>query len=799
MTAPADDADVVEESARRRTRILWIALAVVVAGSFAVLGGMGFRIDDEKPPIPLRVVTSEGDEITDRAEIQRGQAVWQAMGGHQIGSIWGHGAYVAPDWTADWLHREATFVLDRWAADEGVADFDALGTEQRAALGARLVEVIRTNTYDADTGVVTLDPVRAEAYESNVAHLSDVFRDGNDAYAIPSDAITDPARREALGAFVFWTSWAASTERPGSDVTYTQNWPHEPLVENTPPADNIFWSIISIVLLLGGIAGMVWYFASRPEDEPDPSEVPENDPLLGYRATPSQRATLKYFFVVMALLVLQILVGVLAAHYGVEGSGFYGIPIDEILPYSVVRTWHTQLGVLWIATAFLATGLYLAPGVGGREPRHQRLGVNVLFGALLVVVTGSLVGQWLSIKERLDGDSWFWFGHQGQEYLDIGRVWQIGLFIGLILWLVLMVRGMSPALRRPRSQAIRGDGEWRDAGPAAMAGTRQRSLVAMLLISCVAIAGFYGAAFGIGRSTHLSLAEYWRWWVVHLWVEGFFEVFATVVIAFLFTRLRLIRQSIATAAVLLSTVVFLFGGILGTFHHLYFTGTPAGVLALGATFSALECVPLILIGFEAWRHLRLARIRGWVSAYRWAIYFVVAVAFWNMLGAGLFGFLINPPIALFYVQGLNLTPLHGHTALFGVYGMLGIGLMMLCVRGLMPGREWHERSIKVGFWGLNLGLAGMAFLSLLPLGLAQAWASIDTGLWHARSSEFLDEPWLQVFRWMRIPGDTVFAIGALAIGWFMFGLLTGRSVKRDEPPVVEPGDVRPVREEVTVS
>lgn len=268
VTTPADDADEVEQSARRRTRILWIALAVVIAGSFAVLGGMVFRIDDEKPPIPERVVTSVGDLITDRAEIQRGQAVWQAIGGHQIGSIWGHGAYVAPDWTADWLHREATFVLDRWAADEGAASVDALGTEPRAALEARLVEVMRTNTYDADTGDVTLDPVRADAYEANVAHLSDVFREGDDAYAIPAGAITDPDRREALGAFVFWTSWAASTERPGSDVTYTQNWPHEPLVENTPPADNIFWSIISIILLLGGIAGMVWYFASRPEAEP---------------------------------------------------------------------------------------------------------------------------------------------------------------------------------------------------------------------------------------------------------------------------------------------------------------------------------------------------------------------------------------------------------------------------------------------------------------------------------------------------------------------------------------------------
>ena len=123
---------------------------------------------------------------------------------------------------------------------------------------------------------------------------------------------------------------------------------------------------------------------------------------------------------------------------------------------------------------------------------------------------------------------------------------------------------------------------------------------------------------------------------------------------------------------LFSTAIFLSGGIIGTFHHLYFTGTPTAVLALGAVFSALEVVPLVLIGFEAYENLHAQpRARRGSRAYRWPIYFFVAVAFWNLVGAGLFGFLINPPIALYYMQGLNTTPVHGHTALFGVYGMLG--------------------------------------------------------------------------------------------------------------------------------
>ena len=178
----------------------------------------------------------------------------------------------------------------------------------------------------------------------------------------------------------------------------------------------------------------------------------------------------------------------------------------------------------------------------------------------------------------------------------------------------------------------------------------------MFLISSLAIAGFYGAALGYGRHTNLAVAEYWRWWVVHLWVEGFFEVFATVVIAFLFARLKLVSLRTAGEASLLSSTIFLSGGIIGTLHHLYFSGTPTLVLALGSVFSALEVVPLLFVGYEAWHNIRLSRATSWVRKYRWPIYFFVSVAFWNMLGAGLFGFMINPPIALYYMQGLNTTP-----------------------------------------------------------------------------------------------------------------------------------------------
>ncbi|MCP4705403.1 MAG: nitric-oxide reductase large subunit, partial [candidate division Zixibacteria bacterium] len=268
-------------------------------------------------------------------------------------------------------------------------------------------------------------------------------------------------------------------------------------------------------------------------------------------------------------------------------------------------------------------------------------------------------------------------------------------------------------------------------------------------------------------------------WVVHLWVEGFFEVFATAVIAFLFARLGLIRLKSANSAVIFSTTIFLTGGIIGTLHHLYFAGTPTLVMALGAIFSALEVVPLTIIGFEAWDNIRLSRSTEWAKKYKWPIYFFVAVAFWNMVGAGLFGFMINPPIALYYMQGLNTTAVHAHTALFGVYGMLGIGLMLFCLRVLYVRQDWKDNIIKFSFWTINSGLTLMVLISLLPIGFMQTWASVEHGYWYARSAEYLYSPLITVFKWLRAPGDIVFALGILVIVLFIFGLATGHSLKKN--------------------
>jgi nitric oxide reductase subunit B len=743
------------------THRLWRWLGLICVLSFGALGYLGWQIHLSAPPIPKAVVTTGGEVLYTAEQIEYGQRAWRAAGGQQLGSVWGHGSYVAPDWSADWLHREAVALKELRLAERGITGTP--GEADRAAVEATVREEMRRNTHDEATGIVTVSAARAQAIRAVAAHYDGLFGSEpalatlREQYAMTDATLPAPVDRQALTAFFFWSAWSATTDRPGeTGLSYTSNWPHEPLVGNTLTSSAAMWSMVSIILLLGGIAALLWLHGAAPHEAE--AVPPKTDPLAGAKATPSMKATRKYFFVVIGLMLLQIAMGVITAHYAVEGQAFFGLPLAEILPYVTSRTIHTQVGIFWIATAWLATGLYVAPLLSGHEPRLQKLGVDALFWALIVVVLGSTLTGWLGTLQRRGVDFAFWIGNQGLEFTSMGRVWQILLFVGLLFWVVLLGRALWPALKKP---------------------SETRGLIAMVFLSATCIGGFYATSLTWGQHTHYAMVEYWRWWLVHLWVEGFFEVFATAVVALIFTNLGLVRAASANRAIVAETIVFLFGGILGTLHHLYWTGTPTSVIAVGSVFSALEVVPLTLIGLEALQTWRRSQSIGWLGHYKWVILSFVAVGFWNTVGAGLLGFAINPPASLYYVQGLNMTPAHGHAALFGVYGMLGIGLMLFCLRGLYERALHADRFLKPAFWGLNLGLAMMVFLSLLPAGIYQAWASITKGLWYARSPEIVHSPVMEALVWLRVPGDIVFAAGSVMLA--LYALMLLRRTRRDAP------------------
>ncbi len=734
----------------REYKKLWWILIGILAVTFGLLGYYGAEVYREKPPIPAQVVTEGGKVLMTEESILDGQTAWQSVGGMQLGSIWGHGAYQAPDWTADWLHRELDAWLELAAQEEFGLPFSELEGRDQNNLLYDLKVAYRTNTYQSDSSTMVVSERRAEAMAQTADYYDRLF--GGDPelattrqnYAMKEVTLPSAERRERMTEFFFWTAWAASTERSPGAATYTNNWPHEPLIDNRPTAENVVWSIINVILLVLGVGGLVWGWAFlRRHDEDEPA-APGQDPISTITLTPSQKALGKYLLVVVALFVFQVFLGGFTAHYTLEGQGFYGINTSELFPYSLARTWHIQSAMFWIATAFLAAGLFLAPIInGGKDPRFQKLGVDILFWALIVVVVGSYAGNFFAIAQLMPEKWSFWLGHQGYEYVDLGRLWQIGKYLGILFWLGLMLRGVVPAMRQP------GD----------------KNLLALFAASVIAIGLFYGAGLFYGERTHLSVMEYWRWWVVHLWVEGFFEVFATAALAFIFCSMGLVSRTMATAATLASASLFMLGGVPGTFHHLYFSGTTTPVMAVGATFSALEVVPLVVLGYEAWENWRLKTRAVWMQRIKWPLTFFVAVAFWNMLGAGVLGFMINPPIALYYIQGLNTTPTHAHAALFGVYGFLALGFCLLILRYIRPHLVFDDKLMKTAFWWLNGGLALMLFTSLLPIGIIQFVASASEGLWYARSESFMQTDLLVNLRWIRTFGDVVFIVGALAVAW----------------------------------
>lgn len=746
----------------------WFTLIGLCIVMFALLGYLGVDIYRAAPPIPDHVVTAQGEKLFTEEDILDGQTAWQSVGGMQLGSIWGHGAYQAPDWTADWLHRELTAWLELGAQERHQQAYADLDVGEQAALRAELQAEYRHNRVD-DNDTLTVSERRAQAMAQTATYYEQLFSDepalrgSRESFAMKENTLPSAERRAQMTKFFFWTAWAAATERPNSTVTYTNNWPHEPLISNVPSSENVVWSIASVVILLAGVGFLVWGWSFLRHQDTEEVPAPAQDPLTRFALTPSQRALAKYLLLVVGLFVFQVMLGGFTAHYTVEGQEFYGVDVSQWFPYSLTRTWHIQSALFWIATGFLALGLFLAPVInGGKDPKFQKLGVDVLFWALVFVCVGSFVGNYLAIAQVMPPVWNFWLGHQGYEYVDLGRLWQILKWVGMLLWLVLMLRGVLPAL-------LARNGE-------------DKNLLALLTCSCGAIGLFYGAGLFYGERTSLTVMEYWRWWVVHLWVEGFFEVFATTGLAFVFSSMGLVSRRMATTASLASASLFLLGGIPGTFHHLYFAGTTTPVMAVGAAFSALEVVPLIVLGHEAWENWRLKDRAPWMQQLKWPLMCFVAVAFWNMLGAGVFGFMINPPISLYYVQGLNTTPLHAHAALFGVYGFLALGFSLMVLRYVRPQMAFSEGLMRTAFWCLNGGLVLMIATSLLPIGILQFHASVSEGLWWARSEAFMQQPLLETLRWVRTFGDVVFIVGALAMAWQVVKGVLGQSAPARTTP-----------------
>jgi nitric oxide reductase subunit B len=718
---------------------------MVMAFGFSVLLAVTALTYTNAPPIPDKVTDESGMALFTGADILRGQEIFLKYALMEHGTLWGHGAYLGPDYSAQYLHRLAEISRDTLARTRFSLSYTTLQRGPAFGIAEEVRRDLKTNRYEPATRALVFSPGQAAGFAKEKEEWRAYFGGPRPPPGLKAATISDPAELDALTAYFAWAAWACVANRPGKDYSYTNNFPYDPDAGNRPSASTYLWSALSLITLLAGL-GLVFFFFGKFEflgwkGLPGPGH-PHDNRFHHWAATPSQRASALFFAVVAVLFLLQTLVGGALAHYRVESGSFYGIDLARFFPYNLMRTWHLQLAIFWIATAWVGGGLFLAPLVGA-EPKGQRLGALVLLGALATVVGGSLLGEWLGMTGHL-GSLWFWFGHQGSEYLDLGRFWQCLLIVELAFWVFLMYRALRPALRRPA----------------------HNDLASLFLFTSAAIVIFYLPALLYGPHTNFAVIDNWRFWIIHLWVEGFFELFATVLVAVMYLEMGLVGAKTATRLIYLDAVLFLGGGIIGTGHHWYFTGQGTLNMGLAACFSAMEVIPLTLLTLEAWDFVRLRDRRcedcGVPFAARqiWAIYFLTAVGFWNFVGAGVFGFLINLPIISYFEVGTQLTNNHAHASMFGVFGMLALAVMVFCLGALQDEEHWKraEPWVRVGFWGLNVGLGLMVVLDLFPSGVLQLWDCLTNGYWHARSLDFLMTGTFHRLEWTRAVADGVFLL-----------------------------------------
>lgn len=747
------------------------AILVAIVG-FSVLSIVTVQTYRNAPPIAARVVDSSGKTLCTKDDVLRGQDVFLQYALMEHGTLWGHGAYLGPDYSARYLHRTTEIARDTVARARHGKAFDRLDPDQSSAVAEAVRVELKTNRYDAATDTLTFTPGEAASFAEQKSEWAGYFDGDAGAPGLPAHYIAGRPKTDALTAYFAWAAWATTATRPGQDYSYTNNWPYEPAAGNSPTTATYVWSALSLVTLLGGL-GTVLLAVGRFDflgwRGSDAGGHAHESRLLAWKITPSQRAAGLFLGVVAVLFLAQTVIGGALAHYRVEPGAFYGFDLAKWLPYNLLRTWHLQLAIFWVATAWVAGGLFLAPLIGGSEPRGQRTGALVLLGALAIVVFGSLFGEALGINDKL-GTLWFWLGHQGSEYLDLGRFWQVLLAAGLVLWLFLLFRAIRPALRQP------GQGD----------------LAPLFLYAAVAIPLFYLPALFYGPHDNFAVIDNWRFWIIHLWVEGFFELFATVLVAVIFFQMGLVTAKTATRVVYLDAILYLGAGVIGTGHHWYFTGQGTLNMGLAASFSAMEVVPLTLLTLDAWDFIRLkdrkcAECGVAVAArHKWTIAFLMAVGVWNFVGAGIFGFLINLPIVSYFEIGTALTNNHGHAAMFGVFGMLALGVLVFCMREISDDAAWKrsEKLIRTGFWGLNAGLALMLLVDLFPSGVLQLVDSISHGYWHARSPEFTQTGTFHNLEWVRAGADTVFLLaGVVPLVFATLRLVVARRGRQDLPGV----------------
>ncbi|MFC4540920.1 nitric-oxide reductase large subunit [Halosolutus amylolyticus] len=721
-------------------------LAAIFFVNLIVMAGGAWLSYENEPEIPETIVGPDGETVATSDDVQTGKMVFQENGLMNQGSALGRGSYYDVDYTADALESKTDHMRDYYAQEEYETAYEDLDASEQAAIDETVRQELQSSSYDPDE--VEYSAAEAYAHEQVRQDYVETYYEGDRERGIQEGLIPTAEEAEQFADFALWTAWISHTDRPDSDVSFTNDFPYSPAAGNDAGGAVMTWSVIAMVLLVAGAGIAIWLYQAveLPEPEANGVSIPHPKEI---DLTPSQILSTRFVLIGAVLFVLQTFLGGLLAHYYVERDDFFGLhelvgfDILEYLPWTIVRTWHVDLGILWIAVMWLGAGLFLAPLLTGREPRRQALYIKGLIAALLVVAVGGLAGIWLGVNNFFGGEWWWLLGNEGLEYVEIGRIWQAGLLVGFLGWTALVARGFKPLLdREPRY-----------------------GLAHMIVYAGGSIGLLFMAGFLYTPDTNFVMTEFWRWWVVHMWVEGVFEFFILVVIALTLVSMNLLSKKSAEKAVIFQAALVMGSGIIGVSHHYWWAGLPEVWLPIGSVFSTLEFIPLLFILYEALGQYRAMDAAGTDFPYRMAFYFIVASSVWNFFGAGVIGFFINLPVISYFESGTYLTVAHAHGAMFGAFGFLAMGMAVYILRVTTRAEHWSDRRLRLSFWLCNAGLALMLFLSLLPVGFLQLEVAFTEGYAASRSLEFYNTGIVQTLFWLRMPGDTLLILGAIVFAW----------------------------------
>ncbi len=735
----------------------WILYAAIVAGiSIAGLLYLGGATYASAPPL-VDFKDGDGRTVVARETINHGEEIFHRRGLMAYGSFWGDGAERGPDFTADALHRMATAMIAFYegALMENNGD-PVLSLHDRDAIEARVRRELHRNTWQGDggDGHILLNEAQIHALGVLNDHFRRMFTDVDYSEFFQKDYLTDPQEIRALTAFFFWGAWVAAANRPGETYSYTHNWPYDPLAGNTPTAATLIWSVLSILALFLGIGLVLYVYGQMKSLHYDPFNGGQGRSLTTRDlekgcVRPTQRATYKFFVLAMILFGLQVLAGIIGATDFIRPFGIY---LGDLIPFTVARSYHTLLQIFWFFMCWVGYTIFFLPGLS-RVPDGQKKWIDLLFILCVIVGVGALVGIYLGQTGILTGAWAYWLGSQGWEFMELGRLFQILLLVAFSLWIAIIYRGVKPWLTKKNL--------W--------------SVPAWLLYGSGVMVLFLFFGLLVLPETNFAVADYWRWMVVHMWVEVTFEVFTTVIVAYMLVQMGLISRIMAERVVFLAVMLFFITATIGIAHNFYWIAKPTGIIALGSVFSTMQVLPLLLLTLDAWRMRQeqaradLFQVQGRQTVVMEGVWlFILAVNFWNVFGAGVFGSLINLPIVNYFEHATYLTGNHAHAAMFGVKGNIALAGMLFCCQHLFHESSWNAKLIRIIFWSLNIGVALMMFLDLFPVGVYQLMVVIQEGLWMARSQEIVQGTIFQTLTWFRSLGGAVFVLGGLLpLIWFV--------------------------------